>query len=95
MATAALTHAPARGLNAHAHVQWVGDRFLDEVNTALVPGYATLSAGVGYRTAKWEIRIDGRNLSDERAPLSLSEMGSGAFYLLPARRVDARVSYRF
>ena len=95
MGTAALTYAPAKGLNAHAHVQWVGDRFLDEVNTALVPSYATLSAGVGYRTANWEIRIDGRNLNDERKPLSLSEMGSGAFYLLPARRVDARVSYRF
>ncbi len=95
MGSAAVTYAPARGLNAHAHVQWVGDRFLDEVNTALVPSYATFSAGAGYRTTNWEIRLDGRNLNDERVPLSLSEMGSGAFYLLPARRVDARISYRF
>jgi iron complex outermembrane recepter protein len=95
MGTATAAYSPAKGLNAHAHVQWVGDRFLDEVNTALVPSYATVSGGIGYRADKWEIRVDGRNLNDERAALSLSEMGSGAFYLLPARRVDARVSYRF
>ena len=95
MGAAAVTCAPAKGLNAHARVQWIGDRFLDEVNTAVVPSYATVSAGVRYRASNWEIRVDGRNLNDERAPLSLSEMGSGAYYFLPARRVDARVSYRF
>ncbi|HUL78277.1 MAG TPA: TonB-dependent receptor [Vicinamibacteria bacterium] len=95
MAAAAVTYSPARGLNAHARVQLVGDRFLDEVNTALVPGYATVSAGLGYRVTRWEIRVDGRNLNDERAPVSLSEMGSGAFYLLPARRIDAGISVHF
>jgi iron complex outermembrane receptor protein len=93
--SAAVTYSPARGLDAHARVQLVGDRFLDEVNTALVPGYATVSAGIGYRIARWELRVDGRNLSDERAPVSLSEMGSGAFYLLPARRIDASLSLNF
>jgi iron complex outermembrane receptor protein len=95
MGTAAVTYAPDKGVNAHARVQWVGDRFLDEVNTALVPGYATVSAGIGYRAARWEARVDGRNLNDERAAVSLSEMGAGAFYLLPARRVDARISFKF
>jgi iron complex outermembrane receptor protein len=95
MGTAAVTYAPAKGLNVHARIQFVGDRFLDEVNTALVPSYTTFAAGMGYRVSNWEVRVDGRNLNNQRAPLSLSEMGSGAFYLLPARRVDARLSYRF
>ena len=95
MGSAAFTYSPARGVNAYAQLQLVGTRFLDEVNTALVPGYATLSAGIGYRIDRWEIRINGRNLNDERAPVSLSEMGSGAFYLLPPRRVDASVSVHF
>jgi iron complex outermembrane recepter protein len=95
MAGAALTHAPHQGLNAHVRVQWVGGRFLDEVNEAPVPGYATISAGIGYRASKWEIRVDGRNLNDQRAPVSLSEMGAGAFYLLPGRRADLKLSYRF
>jgi len=95
MGSASVTYGPARGMNAYAQLQLVGDRFLDEVNTALVPGYATVSAGVGYRIDRWEIRVNGRNLDDERVPVSLSEMGSGAFYLLPARRIDASVSLRF
>jgi iron complex outermembrane recepter protein len=95
MGGAALTYAPDKGWNAHVRVQWVGDRFLDEVNQALVPGYSTVSAGLGYKVSTWEIRLDGRNLNDERAPVSLSEMGAGAFYLLPAWRADLRLSYRF
>jgi iron complex outermembrane recepter protein len=85
---------PVRGLNAHGRVQWIGDRFLDEVNTALVPG-STIAAGIGYRASRWDIRVDGRNLTDKRDPVSLSEMGSGAYYRLPARRIDVSVSRTF
>jgi iron complex outermembrane receptor protein len=95
MFAAAAVYAPAKGVNAHARLQWIGDRYLDEVNTALAPSYATISAGLGYRRPKWEVRVDGRNLNDARDPVSLSEMGVGAYYLLPAWRIDARAGVRF
>jgi len=44
-----------------------------------------LSAGLGYRWADWEVRADGRNLSDERDPVAESELGDAQYYLLPSR----------
>jgi outer membrane receptor protein involved in Fe transport len=73
----------------------VGSRFLDRLNTALAPAYATLSAGVGYRAGEWEVRVEGRNLSNRREPVSASELGDGQYYLLPARRVNLTLSRMF
>jgi outer membrane receptor protein involved in Fe transport len=95
MATAGIHYAAARGLFGHMEVGIVGSRFLDRLNTALTPAYATLSAGVGYRAGEWEVRVEGRNLSNRREPVSASELGDGQYYLLPARRVNLTLSRMF
>ena len=90
-----MLYAPARGIVATAQVTYVGSRFLNMRNTALADGYATLSVGGGYRTPKWEIRVDGHNLSDERPPVAESELGDAQYYRLPARTLRLSLGARF
>ncbi len=66
--------------------------FGPERNTALSPSYTTWSAGIGYRFAVGELRIEGLNLSDERPPVAESEFGDAQYYRLPARSV--RLTWR-
>jgi len=54
-----------------------------------------VGAGIGFRTGRWELRVDGRNLGDRRDPVSVSELGEGQLYLMPSRRVDAGLRLRF
>ena len=83
------------GFNAHATVEWVGDRFLNRRNTVLAPSYTEWGAGIGYRFPRWEVRLDGDNLGDERAAVSESELGDAQFYRLPARSLRLTASARF
>jgi len=94
LASAGLIYAPTRGVTGFAEMNLVGSRFLNKRNTALADGYAVLAAGVGYRTGTWELRLNGRNLTDERAPVAESELGDAQYYRLPARRVDASFTVR-
>jgi outer membrane receptor protein involved in Fe transport len=71
----------------------VGRRFLDEENTAPVGGYMNLDANVGYRFGRYELTLEGTNLSNQRPPVTSSEFGSQSFYLLPARMVWIRATY--
>jgi outer membrane receptor protein involved in Fe transport len=61
-------------------------------NTALAEGFPTVGVSAGYRTPRWELRVDARNLADRRDPVAESELGDAQYYLLPSRRVD--VSFR-
>src|SRR5262249_15387588 len=94
LASAGVLYAPAKGLVATVDLNVVGSRFLNQRNTALADGYAMLAAGVGYRHASWEIRVDGQNLTDERPPISESELGDSQYYRQPARRVDVSFTVR-
>jgi iron complex outermembrane receptor protein len=95
LASAGLLYARERGLLAALELNWVGSRFLNKRNTALADSYGTVSAGLGYRSGRWEVRLDGRNLNDERAPVSESELGDAQYYRLAARRFDVTASMRF
>ena len=95
MGAAGLLYAPARGAIAAAEVRLVGSRYLNKRNTALAPGYAEVSASLGWRAARWEARLNGRNLGDERAPVSESELGDSQYYRLPARRIELSLIRRF
>ena len=95
LAAAGLLLAPDRGLLAHLQASYTGNRYLDKRNRALADGFLTLAAGVGYRVGRWELRVDGRNLTDERAPVSESELGDAQYYRVPARRVDTGLTVRF
>jgi len=94
-AGASLAWAPERGLVAFADLHYVGSRFLNKRNTALADGYAELSGGVGWRAGRVEVRVDGHNLTDERPPISESELGDAQYYRLPARRVDVTARLKF
>jgi iron complex outermembrane recepter protein len=89
---AGFLYMPAQGLNANVVMNYVGARYLTMRNTASAGGYATWSAGIGFRRGRNEIRVDGRNLNDVRPPVSESELGESQYYLLPARSVE--ISYR-
>ena len=95
LASAGLVFAPARGPLLAGELNVVGSRFLDRRNTALADAYATIAVSAGYRTPTWELRVTGRNLTDERPPVSESELGDAQYCRLPGRRVDLAVSYRF
>jgi len=85
LASIGLIWAPETGLRADASAEYVGSRFLDKRNRAEADPYTILSAGLGYRWSDWEVRVDGRNLSDERDPVAESELGDAQYYLLPSR----------
>jgi iron complex outermembrane recepter protein len=92
---AGLVVAPDRGFVGTFVVKYTGDRYLNKRNTALAAPFTTVDLGAGYRFARWEIRADGRNLTDRRDAVSESEMGDAQYYLMIARRVDVTVGLRF
>jgi iron complex outermembrane receptor protein len=92
---AGLRYRPSSGPTAWVSVSYVGNRFLDRENQALAPSYATWAGGVGYRFARWELRLDGWNLNDTRPPVAASEFGPNQFYVLPARSFRLAGNFRF
>ena len=87
--------APSAGVVGDMIVKYVGDRFLNKRNTALAAGFATLDMGLGYRRGRYEVRLDGRNVGDQRDPISESELGDAQYYRMTARRVDLTFGVRF
>lgn len=94
LASAGLLYMPPRGLNATMVVTYMGRRYLDEENTAPVNGYATLAATLGYRLGPYSVALEGTNLTNARPPVTSSEFGSESFYLLNARMVWLRASFK-
>jgi iron complex outermembrane receptor protein len=94
LASAGVLYTPPTGLNATVVVNYIGKRYLDEENTAPVSAYSTLAASLGYRFTRWGVTLEGENLTNERPPVSASEFGSESFYLLNARTLWMRLSYK-
>jgi iron complex outermembrane receptor protein len=90
-----LIYAPASGFTGWATINYTGSRFLDRENTALASSYATWAAGLGYRFAAWELRLDGWNLSDSRAPIAASEFGPSQYYRMNGRSFRGTLVFRF
>ena len=95
LVSAGLSFAPESGFLASANVNYTGDRYLNKRNTALVPGYLTMDAGIGYRIRRAEFRLDGRNLGNRRDAVSESEFGDAQYYRMPARTIQAGVSLTY
>jgi iron complex outermembrane receptor protein len=93
LAGAGVLYTPRQGLNSTIVAQYVGRRFLDEENVAAVGGYTDLSATLGYGFGHFAVSLEGSNLTNQRPPVSASEFGSEAFYLLNARTVWLRFRY--
>jgi outer membrane receptor protein involved in Fe transport len=95
LGAASIYYLPVKGFLAGVGMNYTGARFLNRRNTALADGFATVYASVGYRTPRWELRVDGTNLGDRRDPVSESELGDSQYYLMPSRRVDATLRFNF
>ena len=95
LASLGVTLAPERGLIVNLGVNYTGDRFLNKRNTAKVPAFATVDAGVGYRLERAEFRVDGKNLGDRRDAVSESEFGDAQYYRMTARSVQAGVVLKY
>jgi iron complex outermembrane receptor protein len=94
LASAGILYTPRLGFNSTLVVSYVGRRFLDEENTAPVGGYTKLDATLGYAFGHYQLSLEGTNLTNQRPPVSASEFGSESFYLLNARTLWVRLSYR-
>jgi iron complex outermembrane receptor protein len=95
LASTGLLYVPDQGFSATAVARYVGRRFLDEENTAPVGGYTTLDADLGYRFDRYQIVLEGANLTNQRPPVTSSEFGSQSFYLLPSRMLWLRLNYKW
>ena len=94
LASAGILYTPPHGVNGTLVLNYVGRRYLDEENTAPVSGYTTLAATLGYNFGRYAMALEGENLTNARPPVTSSEFGSESFYLLNARTVWLRVSYK-
>jgi TonB dependent receptor len=77
LAALGLIYTPVRGFEGSVVWNYAGTRFLDQENQTPVGSYTTVDAGIGYRFERWELRLDGYNLSDRRDPVAISELGDG------------------
>jgi outer membrane receptor protein involved in Fe transport len=87
--------APDRGFGGSFVVKYTGDRYLNKRNTALAEPFTTIDVGVGYRFREYEVRFDGRNLTDQRDPVAESELGDAQYYRMFARTIRASFGVRF
>ena len=95
LASLGFSYAPESGLIAHTTANYTGDRYLDMRNTALVKAFVTVDAGLGFRANRFELRLDGRNLTNRRDPVSESEFGDAQYYRMPARTIQTGVAVRY
>ena len=95
LSAVSLYYAPIRGVMGGISMNYTGSRFLDRANTNLAEGFATFDLSAGYRTPRWEVRVDARNIADRRDPVAESELGPDQFYLMTNRRVTGSFSIHF
>ncbi len=95
LASAGVTLSPAHGVIGHASLNYSGDRYLNKRNTALVPAFTTIDAGIGYRVHNTELRVDGRNLGNRRDAVSESEFGDAQYYRMTARTIRATIVMKY
>lgn len=87
LAALGLLYTSGEGFYASATVNYIGSRLLDLANAAPTAAYTTVDAGVGYRSGRYSISLNGYNLTNQRPPVTQSEFGDLSYYLLPARTV--------
>lgn len=95
LGSAGITYAPENGLTAYTTANYTGNRYLDKRNQSLAGGFTTLDAGVGFRQNRFELRVDGRNLTNRRDPVAESEFGDAQYYRMPARTIQTGVAVRY
>ena len=92
---AGLLYAPERGWRGSFTANWIGEHWLNSLNTFNAPSYAVIDGSLGYRFARFTAAVLGSNLGNRRDAVQLSELGEGQLYRLPARRVDATLTWHY
>lgn len=92
LASTGLLYTPATGIRATLVGHYVGRRYLDERNTVPVGGYATFASTLGYRFRRYTLTLELRNMGNRRPPVTASEFGSKAYYLLNGRTAWLRLT---
>lgn len=95
IASAGISYAPEDGLTAYTTANYTGNRYLDKRNRSLAGAFATVDAGIGFRQNRFELRVDGRNLTNRRDPVSESEFGDAQYYRMPARTIQTGIALRY
>jgi len=90
-----LLYAPDRGWRGSFTSNWIGRHWLNSLNTFDAPAYAIVDASLGYRFDRFTVAVLGSNLGNRRDAVQLSELGEGQFYRMPARRVDATLTWHY
>jgi iron complex outermembrane receptor protein len=90
-----LLYAPERGWRGSLTSNWIGKHWLNSLNTFEAPAYAVVDASLGYRFERFTVSILASNLGDRRDAVQTSELGEGQFYRLPARRVNATLTWHY
>jgi len=90
-----LLYAPDRGWRGSLTSSWIGAHWLNSLNTFEAPAYAVIDASIGYRFEKFTLALLGSNIGDRRDAAQVSELGEGQFYRLPARRIDATLTWHY
>ena len=90
-----LLYAPERGWRGSLTSNWIGAHWLNSLNTFEATAYAVVDASLGYRFDKFTVALLGSNLGDRRDAAQLSELGEEQFYRLPARRIDATLTWHY
>jgi len=90
-----LLYAPSREWRGSFTANWFGTHWLNSLNTFEAPAYVVLDASIGYRFDHFTVSILGSNLTNRRDAVQLSELGEEQLYRLPARRVDATLTWHY
>ena len=90
-----MLYAPERGWRGSLTCNWIGSHWLNSLNTFDASGYALVDASVGYRFKRFTTAILASNLGNRRDAAQLSDFGEGQFYRLPARRIDATLTWHY
>jgi outer membrane receptor protein involved in Fe transport len=85
----------AHGWQGSFTSNWIGRHWLNSLNTFQAPSYNVIDASFGYRFDRLTLAILASNLTNRRDAVQQSEMGEGQFYRLPARRVDATLTWHY
>jgi outer membrane receptor protein involved in Fe transport len=83
---AGVVYAPAGGWRGALTATYVGEHYLDSLNTARAPAYAIVDGSIGFRFERCTLQLSATNIGDKRPAVQVSELGEGQFYRLPGRR---------
>ncbi|WP_165665423.1 TonB-dependent receptor [Metapseudomonas otitidis] len=84
---------PEQGFYGETGVTLVGDRYADNANTVVLPGYGRWDALLGYRVEHWDLRAALTNLTDK----TYYSTATSAAQIMPGdpRTLMTTLAYRF